>query len=139
MARITQPSRLQPQDYVEAPEWFKTNFLYIYNYTNDRFYNELNGRLDVGSNIRAAFVERSFTTLSTYSTGGWNNITFQNTLGIKARGCFIAEIHPVSEGTYIPITNSVSVDWRDINNTITVYYISGLANSTKYNVTFKVE
>lgn len=117
----------------QRPQYILNNFMYY-------IYNLLNGGLTFGNNIAAQIEVLSVTTGSTYNTGVFTPIKFTKTLTAKAQGLIIVQITNETNANYTVITTAVgALDWQDLGNgSIQINFISGLANSSTYNVTFLV-
>lgn len=128
--------RLNQQDIPTAPNWLA----YIFNNLNlfgEQVVNTLNKNLVIGENVQGQKFSVTFTTSPTYVMGDFTPLVLSYTGG-GTPTCLVLGHTLKADNT--PVGNfSVSVaDWSlNINKkpaTITINYISGLANSTKYTV-----
>lgn len=133
MALLPTTKRIAKEDVKNAPDWF-TPFLTQVNTFFSAVYDALNGQLTFGDNIAGFFKTLTFSTLSTYTASGtWNQISFLNTLRKKATGVLIMQISQQA-GSYTPIKKAVSLDWTELNGSIILGFVSGLNDSTTYNL-----
>ena len=100
----------------------------------------INGRLTFGSNVSGMVYTVSFTTPSTYATGGFNAFSFNFTGKARPSACLIGSITQTSPaGT---ILTSPGVQWS-FNNAVNppqvnITYVSGLAANQTYSITLIV-
>jgi len=97
---------------------------------NQAVYEAASGQLTFQENIRCIIKELPFTTLSTYSGGDWEIMTFPNTLKTRATGVFIMQLYRPDD--YEAIVQPVSIDWLDVNGVMQIRFVTGLENATKY-------
>lgn len=138
MASLPEFKRILREDLSEvAGEWVE-KLIYPINNFNEQVYSSLNKNLTVGDNITGSIFKTSFTTPTDY-------IKNKNFTPINIPWNFRAAPKCVNVG-YIAmaesndiITNPISLDWRITGpNTITIRFIVGLKNITKYNITFLI-
>jgi len=129
MAKLPTTIRTNFQDVPNSPPWF-TRFLSIQNTFNQAFYDAAMGELTYLENIKCIIKELPFTTLSTYSSDGWDDITFPNTLRTKATGLQLMQLYRPDD--YEIIYDPTRVDWLDVNGEIVIRWVSGLENATNY-------
>ena len=118
-----------------TPEWLP-NLLGPLTIFMEAIYSALNKQLTFQENIACNLRQLAVNTSSGYTGGAFTPIVFPTNLnGRKPIGCLILQI---TESTGAVITNAVSPSWLDLSGQIQINYISGLANSKQYNVTFLV-
>lgn len=90
--------------------------------------------LTIGDNITGAITTISFKTPANYSTGGFNEVLVPWNKTVAAQVIFIGKINNKNRNI---ITNAVSItDWTQLTQqNIRINYISGLANSSIYEMT----
>lgn len=134
MAQVPEFKRLMREDFAEIEEEWVDRLIYPINTFNEQVYAALNQALTVGDNVVGVYRDLTFTTLSTYSTGGWTNQTINWPYRTAPKSVTIGAIHPTDSDTVIK--TAVSLDWKLTSpNVITIRYVAGLANSTKYTAT----
>lgn len=129
MAKLPTTIRTDLQDVPNAPPWF-SRFLSIQNTFNQAVYEASAGQLTFGENVRCIIKELPFTTMTTYSSDGWDDITFPNTLRTRATGLTLMQLYRPDD--YDIIYDPTRVDWIDLNGEIVIRWVSGLENDTNY-------
>lgn len=115
----------------DAPDWVD-NLLGPLTTFMEAIYSALNKQITFQENIACTIREFQFSTSSTYTTGDFEVITFPSGLKTKPIGCMILQILNTSNASVIK--QAVSLHWEDLSGTITIRYISGLDDSTKYSM-----
>lgn len=115
----------------EAPDWVD-NLLGPLTTFMEAIYSALNKQITFQENIACTIREFQFSTSSTHTTGDFEAITFPSGLKTKPIGCMILQILNTSNASVIK--QAVSLHWEDLSGTITIRYISGLDDSTKYSM-----
>ena len=141
MAKLPVINRILKEDLKEAPSWID-KLLYPINTFIESVYNALNKNITFTDNIACQIKQISFTTQAAYTDGGsanWTDISFPNTLRNKAQGALFLDIRE-DNTIFIPATSnsSLSLSWIELEGRIIVKYITGLKNSTKYNITLLI-
>ena len=137
MADLPPIKRLDPDDYKEVEGNWLRRMISVMNQYFEATYRTLNKGVTLEDNIVSKVYEYTFTTKSDYTSGNFETIKFNNGIGKRARIVLLGQIVTVA-GSYIPITSAVTIDWLDLNGTININHITGLANTTKYKATFLV-
>lgn len=132
MAKLPSIKRILREDLKEAPSWVE-RLIYPLNLFIEQIYSALNKNITFQDNIAAAFKELTFTTKATYSSNDWESISFQSGLRTKVSGVVLLQITPL-DGTYSAIFSAAQVSWYESQGTIIINYVSGLENSTKYQI-----
>lgn len=137
MANIPTFRRFSAADYPTAPNWLGAVFGPL-NLFCEQTVNSMNKNLTIGQNVQGLKYSTTFTTLSSYATGGFTPISFAYN-GIGSPNCLL--IGKISKSDNTNILKSVSITHWDLNTNyspyqIVVNYIAGLDPSTKYNITF---
>ena len=116
----------------DAPSWVE-NLLTPLNSFIESIYTNLNGNISFSDNINCKIFEYTFTTKSTYSTGGWDNINISVKLNNKINGVLLLAVNNLTDTATLSLT-AKSVEWDEQPNSCRIKYVSGLANSTKYKL-----
>lgn len=130
MAKLIPVRPIRREDVPEAPGWLN-RILYSLNPFMAQVSSALNKNLTLDENIDAQKKRLTFTTSSTYTSGDFEEISFPRTTKNRASGILLMTI-AIDQDNYSPITEAVSLQWREANNVLYITYVSGLANSTEY-------
>lgn len=128
--------RFTQQDVPNAPNWFSNIFTPLNTFC-EQTVQTLNKNLTLGTNVQGQKFSVSFTTAHDYKTQHtFTPITLQYTGGGQPTCCMIGSIVR-TDGTLI--TNAVSINswFLNINKNpaiVTINYIAGLENSTRYTI-----
>lgn len=125
---------LTRETFADVEEDWPEPLLKSVNTFQEQVFNGLNKQITLSDNIQSRVVELTFTTASDYTT----NDTFQPlniALTFKATAVFIAQL--IAPNNAI-ITTAFTPCWYFTNSGISVKFISGLADSTKYTARFLV-
>lgn len=114
----------------QAPDWIGL-LLGPLNTFMESIYSALRKDITFTENIACNIRDFTIQTKSTYSTGGWELITFPSGLRTKPSGVLLLQVVDQTD-PYTPMTTAVSLDWQDLSGNIQIRYISGLADSKKY-------
>ena len=138
MAKLPVQKRLRREDLPDAPGWMDV-VIDVINSFLESLYFALNKQITFTDNIACQIKQLSFLTNSTYSGGilaGFTKIQFNHNLKTKPIGVEILQILPNS-GT--PIIKPVCLSWSQENGNVYINYITGLENSTTYNLVILVK
>lgn len=126
------------EDYQEAPSWFGRFLLILNNFSNS-VATALSKNLTFAQNFQCTIKEWKFSTLATYTSGDWNVIQFNSDLpaGVKVQGVQILQILDEDQLPIVSQNGQVPA-WVADSGVVSIYFISGLDNSTTYNVRFLV-
>lgn len=130
MAQLPTQQEIRQEEIPEAPNWFP-KFLTPLNLFIRGVYGALNKQLTFQDNISSQIRELSFTTTSSYDDGDFPSVIFTRTTPNKAYSLLVCQLLEDADN-FTPIANGVFVDWREVNGTITIAYVSGLQPSTRY-------
>ena len=134
MAKLPTTHRIRREDLKDAPEW-SNKLLQQINTFFEAIYNAVNGGLSFGENVTSTIRDINFTTPSDYASGNFTNLTFERGFDSAAKGVVLLQIIKNSSGgSHAVIRNGVSIDWLDDSGVITIYNVSGLENSTTYDM-----
>ena len=100
--------------------------------------NTFNQNLNFGDNIDSNIKKLSFKTMSTYNLGDWIPIKFPCGTKGKPFAVLLGQIIENPNEAYTAIETGVTISWMEINREININFVSGLKNSTQYNITFLV-
>ena len=141
MAGLPPIRRITKEDLRDAPDW--VNFLlYPLNSFMESVYSALDANLTLGDNIAGCgSCTLSFKTRSDYSTAlvkkdGWELQTLSNPIRYKPTNVVIGNI--IEKEGFSVITEPVNVFWDYLNGSIRVKYITGLQDSTKYEISLLI-
>lgn len=101
----------------------------------------VNGNLTLGDNIIGLFQEQTIHTAATYSTGAFNPLIIPWSFTQKSpQSVIVAQVQQGSNQTRL-LTPVTCVEWSfdPIKRTINIPYVTGLANSRKYTITFEAK
>jgi hypothetical protein len=131
MAKLPSVKSIRREDLPpDVPSWID-NLLGTLSIFMESVYSALNRDISFTENIACNIRDFVVSTKSNYTSGGWEALTFPSGLRFKPSGVLILQISDTDQSV---ITSPVSLDWQDLSGTIQIRYISGLANSKKYNV-----
>lgn len=133
MAKLPSIRAILRESLTEAPSWI-VKLLDPLNSIIETLYSALNRQITFSENIACQIRTISFTTSATYSTGDFSRLTFESSLGVKAKGLLLGQILR-DEEPYAAIQEGVSLSWREQSGSIQIDFVSGLANSTRYLLT----
>ena len=136
MAAPPSIQRLYSDDYKDAPDWFKSRFLNTLNLFVFPVYNALNKNLTFGENLNVEYPVISLTGSATPTN---NVVSFLNPIQGTPTGVIVVSV--VITGTPTPTypTAAVQIFWTFDGSSIQIGSIVGLANSTTYDITLRVE
>ena len=125
--------RLSSRDTPTAPNWMEIVYSKL-NLVLEGTITSL-GNLTIGENVQGMKYTTTFTTLSDYTSGGFIPILFNYT-GVGQPSCLvIGRVVGVTPLNPISI-NSWALNTARLPSQVSVNYIAGLSNSTKYTITF---
>lgn len=138
MAKLPPIKRILRENIKEAPAWIDRIIVPL-NLFLESTYFALNKNITFRENINSEIREIEFTTKSDYTTAspkedGFDYLSFAHSLKSKPEGLTILQITEKSSSSYQIITSPVSLDWTEINGQIRINYITGLKDSTTYNL-----
>lgn len=118
-----------------VPAWMD-RLIYPLNNFLEQTYNLFNRNLDFTDNIVGNISTYTFTTPPTYNVGDFTTFSIGWQFTKRVSGVIMLQIQQDVSNPPV-ITQPTTISWALINNsTIRINYITGLANSTKYNATF---
>lgn len=120
----------------DLPEWIENLLTPLSNFM-ESVYNAFNKNITFKENIACNLFTIEFTTSSTYTTGTFEKLYFNTTLKGSLNGCIVINCQNLTD-QYALNTLGISPSFSDLSPRISINYISGLANSTKYKVTLLV-
>jgi len=124
--------RLTRADIPDAPQWIES-LLYPLNLFMSAVYSLLDRRLTFTENFRARVYETRIATSATYTSGDFLLFTFPHNFATRATGVLVLQVNETADSDVV-LTGSHSVNWTERDGDIRVKYVSGLANSTQYNL-----
>lgn len=128
--------KIRREDIPEAPGWIN-KVLYSVNPFMAAVASAFNKSITFDENIDVQKKILTFTTASDYVSGTFEEISFPRTTKNKAAGILLLTI-TIDQNNYSPITEAVSLQWRESNKVLYITYVSGLANATEYVMTVLV-
>lgn len=132
MSFLPNVKSIRKEDLGDAPDWVD-NLLSALNSFMESIYTIVNGNLSFSENINCKIFNYVFITKSDYTTNGWDNINISVKLNNKINGVILLAVYNVTDTATLSLT-AKSVEWDEQPNSCRIKYISGLANSTKYQV-----
>jgi len=135
MARLPNQRRINREDVKNAPSWID-NLITPINSFMESMYSAVNKNLTFQENFISQIRTITFTTSATYTASGtWVPVTFPSGLrGTRAQGVLVLQALNTTADNFTPLKKAVTCDWLDNGETITLYFVSGLADSTSYTV-----
>ena len=134
MASLPTIKRVQRSDLgSDVPVWVDS-LLSPINQFIEEVYSAFNRNLTIAENVKGQIKTITFRTPSNYTSKGFDEITYLNTLGRKTQILIIGYIEEI--GTPKKKHDAVTISWY-VNNdgTISFQYMTGLDNSKQYNIT----
>jgi hypothetical protein len=134
MASLPTLTRIQKEDLgKDAPEWIN-GILSVMNQFMEEIYQSYNRNLTIPENVAGQIKTIDIATTNNYTSGNFAEIRFSSELKRRMTILLIGQVVQSDDPT-------VKYDycfpsWEDNNGTIVVRYISGLADSKKYKITF---
>jgi hypothetical protein len=137
MASLPPFKNFLPEDYPQAPTWFKT-FLGNVNLFTLAAYNALNGNLNVFTNLAEARFILNVT--GGASATSWAGPTsFKNPLGVQLSDLWITKVVIAGVNVYTPNTAVIGpIDWTASSTTVTLNAIPGLTDNVAYQITLRM-
>lgn len=119
-----------------APPWMDI-VLYALRQTMEFIYQAFNKNITHGDNIQCVIRTVEVTTALTYSgiSKTWTPISFDFPYRIKPSGVFVVNCQ-LQGPVYTPTYAAQGCDWSYQAGVITINYVSGLADSKTYDITF---
>jgi hypothetical protein len=136
MASPPSIQRFYSDDYKEAPSWFKQTFLNTLNLFVFPTYNALNKNLTVLENLNQNYAAISLTGSSTPTN---NTASFLNPIEGAPNGVTVVSAQITGTATPSYPAAAIQVFWTFDGSSIQIGAITGLADSTTYEITLKVE
>ena len=134
MASLPTLTRIQKDDLgKDAPAWID-GILTVINQFMEEIYQSYNRNLTIPENVAGQIKTLDVVTDTNYSTGTFTQIKFSSELKRRMTILLIGQVVQSDDPT--TKYNYCFPSWEDSNGTIVVRYISGLANSKKYKITF---
>jgi hypothetical protein len=124
---------IQTADYKGVPEWFGQFGLYLNNILQP-IIQILNNKITIDDNFQFTEFSKTFTTDAGYSGGTFESFDF----AIKFSPKLVFVCKNTSDGVPAPTGMGITYDYVKSQNKITVSYISGLNDSTEYDITLLV-
>lgn len=129
MAKLPEFKRVSREDLKDAPDWVE-GLIGPLNSFMDSVTRGLNKNITFQENIRGAIKDLEFTTSSTYNTGTFTPVTFTYGGGaLRPQGVVILQLRQENGAI---IKTAISLSWSESNGSISIDYVAGLANSTRY-------
>lgn len=129
--------RISREDIPQAEDWVG-RLLHPINSVFEALASGLNKGITFEENIQSFSKTLQFTTDATYTSGSWNALSFAipDTFKVRASGLWIIKGGPTVESA--SDISGIYVNWSENERTISINWLGGLADSTKYNFTFMV-
>lgn len=138
MSNIPDFKRMLREDFKDVPGEWIDKLIYPINSFSEQVTSAMNRNLTIGENVTGMIYTTSFSTPSTYiKNKSFNQINMPWNFRVAPRSVTIGQL--INQDNDAPITNPVSLDWRQTGpNAITIRFMAGLKNNTKYTVTFLI-
>jgi len=134
MASLPTLTRIQKEDLgQDAPDWIN-GILSVMNQFMEEIYQSYNRNLTIPENVAGQIKTLDVVTTSTYTSGNFAEIRFSSELKRRMTILLIGQVVQSDDPT--TKYNYCFPSWEDNNGTIVVRFISGLADSKKYKITF---
>lgn len=106
------------------------------NSTQGTLYAALQGRLTLADNITSQQQTINFTSSGAYSTtNAFTTLTFNRSIPYRMTNLILTQVINTNS-PYAPIIIPIVLtSWQDVNGVINIYFLSGLLNSTPYQIT----
>lgn len=121
--------RILREDVKEAPPWI-LKIIDSYNSLAENVYQALNRNITLTENVKCMVKELNYITPSSYPT--MDDVSFVSTLNTKAIGVLLMQA--VDNEVYEPVTGVGNPPWTEVNGSIVVKPIPGLAASKTYTI-----
>jgi hypothetical protein len=136
MAKLPTINTLRKEDMPDAPEWMGPLITQLNSFMSSVYY-ALDRDITFDENIAASLKQISFTTRSDYTsaspvTAGFEVKKIFNPLKSKPVGVHLVKI--VDLTAYKVITNPVTIHWDYLDGYVNIRYVTGLADSNKYEI-----
>jgi hypothetical protein len=131
--------RINREDLKEAPDWIG-NLLYPLNNVFETVYNTLNRNITFQDNFLSFQRTIDFTTSQYYCLNGtWEPLVFAipDSFRVKISGVIILSLRPTDINA-LACSDATSLTWLEDNRTVSIDWIAGLEESTKYSLTVLV-
>lgn len=125
--RFPSQKKILREDLADAPDW-SGRLIDPINSFMENVYQLVNKNITFGDNIAAQIYELNYRTTAAYPV--MDPVFFQSTLRTKATGLQV--LQALDKTTYEPVAGPVYVPWLDVNGSIKIYSITGLAASKSY-------
>jgi hypothetical protein len=131
--------RVAIEDMKGAPDWVSV-IINPVNLFMEQCSALINGRLTFGSNVSGMVNTTTFTTPSTYATGGFNAFSFNFTGKARPSACIIGSITQTSPSAVILTPTAVQWSFNNAVNPpqVNILYVAGLLPNTTYSLTLVV-
>lgn len=131
--KLPQVKRILREDLKGAPDWV-TFLIEPINSFIETVYLSLNKNITFQENILSNIKDITFRTTSAYPT--MEPISFRSNLKSRAIGLIV--ISAYEKDTYVPAAGPVYAAWTEVNGSIEIQTIAGLAQSKVYEIRFLV-
>jgi hypothetical protein len=130
--------RIRREDVPDLPDSIG-RLLYPLNSFMDTVWNTLNKNITFADNFQSFQKSLEFTTNANYTSGVWEPLVFAipDTFKVRVSGVLVLQLLP-KDISLVTNVSGLYVAWREIDRTVEVPWIGGLADSTTYNVSFLV-
>lgn len=138
-ASVGQLKKIGPQDVPGAPSWMRPVFAFL-NSIVELVNRAFAGGITFQENIRCAIVELQVQTGATYGTAGeFTTVKFLSGLSAKPIACEVVYVQDRDlPDAVLAGPHACTGAWRESSGEISVKWISGLENSRRYIVRFRV-
>lgn len=136
MAALPEFKRILREDLVGVEGEWIDNLINPLNSFNEQVYSSLNRNLTIGDNVLGDVLTQSFKTPTNYiKDKKFTPFNLDWKYRKEPRAVILGSISEVNQDNII--TNPISIDWKITGpGVVTIRFIVGLKNNTKYNASF---
>lgn len=132
MAELPRVREIKLEDIQGAPAW-ALRLIRILNDFMGPVFRALQGTLTFGENIASDVVVQTFKTRSDYSGGTFDPLLVRHGRA-RVQGVMLMQILEADDPDAV-IQSAVSISWRQLQGgAVSIGYVSGLENSTRYTL-----
>lgn len=142
MAKLPEIRRISREEVRDAPDWIELLIGPMNNFMQG-VWTALSGNLTVGENIVGQVKSLQFRTGADYGNPaednhGFTEFSFKHSLrNRKPTAVILGQLYN-SDTVEAPFYDPVTLSWKEANGNVTITYMTGLAISSTYTVTFLV-
>lgn len=140
MSNLPEQRRLLMEDFSDVDGDWIERLIYPINEFNEQVYNVLNKGINIQDNVQGSVQTVSFTTSGTYTTlNTFTPVILSWAFKTKPVALTIGQIFTTNSSSIITKPTVVTDWYLSGPGSISVRFITGLEDSTKYTVTFIIQ